>query len=110
VPVLIQVNTTGEETKSGVAPSGLDELVDATRALPGIRVEGLMTIGPLGGTETEIRSAFALLRRLRDELRSRHPDLPLPALSMGMSDDFPLAIREGATHVRIGSRIFGARA
>jgi PLP dependent protein len=109
VAALIQVNTTGEASKSGVAPDGLFALIDQVRALPQIRLQGLMTIGPLGGNEEEIRSAFALLYNLREQARARHPDLPLPALSMGMSDDFPLAIREGATILRIGSRIFGAR-
>jgi pyridoxal phosphate enzyme (YggS family) len=106
---LLQVNTTGEASKSGVAPDDLFLLTDQVRALPRIRLQGLMTIGPLGGDEEEIRSAFALLYALRERVRARHPDLALPVLSMGMSDDFPLAIREGSTMVRIGSRIFGAR-
>ena len=106
---LIQVNTSGEASKSGVAPDGLDPLVDAVRASEGLTLQGLMTIGPYPATESEIRHSFALLRELRDGLRSRHKDLPLPALSMGMSDDFRLAIAEGATHLRIGGRIFGPR-
>jgi uncharacterized pyridoxal phosphate-containing UPF0001 family protein len=68
-----------------------------------------MTIGPLHGTESDNRRAFALLRTLRDRQAVRHPDLDLSVLSMGMSDDFPEAILEGATHLRIGSRIFGER-
>lgn len=107
VPALIQVNTTAEETKSGVAPEELQRLLDGVRAIPQIELRGLMTIGPLDGTEDEIRHSFSLLRTLRD--RVAEPGLPLPLLSMGMSDDFPLAILEGATHVRIGSRIFGDR-
>jgi pyridoxal phosphate enzyme (YggS family) len=110
VPALIQVNTTGETTKSGTTPGALDPLVDRVRALGAIELRGLMTIGPLGGSEDEIRRAFSGLRGLRDHLRRAHPDLGWPVLSMGMSDDFPLAIAEGATHLRIGSRIFGARA
>lgn len=109
VQALIQVNTTGEERKSGVPPSGLEALVDQVRALPGIELRGLMTIGPMAGSEPEIRRAFALLHDLRERLRVRHQDLEWPILSMGMSDDFPIAIAEGATHLRIGSRIFGAR-
>ena len=109
VPVLIQVNTTGEETKSGVSPQGLEELADRVLGSPALELRGLMTIGPLGGSEAEIRQAFTLLRRLRDRLQAEHRDLGLPVLSMGMSDDFPVAIQEGATHLRIGSRIFGAR-
>ena len=108
-PALVQVNTTAEATKSGVAPEMLEALVDRIRALGGIELRGLMTIGPLNGTEMEIRRAFALLGELRDRLRLRHPDLAWRDLSMGMSEDFPLAIEEGATLVRIGSRIFGAR-
>lgn len=109
IDVLIEVNTTGESTKSGIEPSGVDQLVDLLRGLPGLTLQGMMTIGPLGGSETENRAAFAVLHRLRERIGTRHSDLTLPVLSMGMSGDFPLAIREGATHVRIGSRIFGAR-
>lgn len=109
LPALIQVNTTGEKTKSGVAPARIDALVDGLRGVTTIELRGLMTIGPLDGTEAENRRAFALLRELRDRLASRHPDLDLGVLSMGMSDDFPEAIIEGATHLRIGSRVFGER-
>lgn len=109
LPCLVQVNTTAEESKSGVSPEGLDPLVDEIREIPTIRLQGLMTIGPLVGSEADIRRSFALLRELRDRSALRHPDLDLSILSMGMSDDFPLAILEGATHLRIGSRIFGAR-
>lgn len=108
LPVLIQVNTTGEETKSGVDPDGLNALAAEVLAVPEVSLEGLMTIGPLGGGEEEIRRAFAMLRAQTERLRSRTA-LALPVLSMGMSDDFRLAIVEGATHLRIGSRIFGAR-
>lgn len=106
--VLIQVNTTGEATKSGVAPEGAEALFEQTLNAPFFEVQGLMTIGPLDGTEAEIRSSFARLRALRDRLSSRFGK-SLPVLSMGMSDDFPWAIQEGATHLRIGSRIFGPR-
>jgi PLP dependent protein len=109
VRALIQVNTTGEETKSGVSPPDLDRLVDQVRSLPGIELAGLMTIGPLAGSEDEIRRAFSSLREMRNRLRARHADLAWAILSMGMSDDFALAIQEGATHLRIGSRIFGTR-
>lgn len=109
LPTLIQVNTTGEDTKSGVAPTGVEALVESIRCVPGIELRGFMTIGPLDGTPVENRRAFALLRTLRDRQAARHPDLDLGYLSMGMSDDFPEAILEGATHLRIGSRIFGER-
>jgi uncharacterized pyridoxal phosphate-containing UPF0001 family protein len=84
-------------------------LLEAVRACGRIRVRGLMTIGPWGGSAEENRRAFAALRALRDQLQARHPDLDLGGLSMGMSDDFREAILEGATILRIGSRIFGAR-
>jgi PLP dependent protein len=109
LPALVQVNTTGESTKSGVAPAEIDALVDSVRSVAAIELRGLMTIGPLDGTQAENRRAFALLRNLRDRQAARHPDLDFGILSMGMSDDFPEAILEGATHLRIGSRIFGER-
>jgi len=107
--VLLQVNTTGEATKSGVEPAELPALADAARRSPALRLRGLMTIGPLGGTELENRRAFAALRAHRDQLAAAHRDLELTVLSMGMSGDFREAILEGSTLVRIGSRIFGER-
>lgn len=109
LPALVQVNTTGEQTKSGVAPAEVDALIDGLQSIAAVELRGFMTIGPLAGTETENRRAFALLRTLRDRQATRHPDLDLSVLSMGMSDDFREAICEGATHVRVGSRIFGDR-
>ena len=69
-----------------------------------------MTIAPLGVPEDETRACFRALRQLRDQLSASHPRLHLPVLSMGMSGDFPLAIAEGATRIRIGTAIFGSRA
>lgn len=109
IRVLIQVNTTDEPTKGGVAPIALPALLDSVRATPELELAGLMTIGPTSGTEIEARRAFALLRRLRDDSFTAHPDLTLNVLSMGMSDDFAWAVAEGATHLRIGSRLFGRR-
>ena len=109
VPILLQVNTTAEASKSGVAPERLPFLLDEVRSIGSLDVRGLMTIGPLGGTERENRRAFALLRELRDRAIDARAGLDLPILSMGMSDDFREAILEGATHLRIGSRIFGDR-
>jgi PLP dependent protein len=109
LPALIQVNTTQEQSKSGISPEGLETLVDQVRSVPGLELAGLMTIGPLIGDDSEVRAAFALLRTLRDRLVSRNPELRLPHLSMGMSEDFRSAILEGATILRIGSRIFGPR-
>jgi pyridoxal phosphate enzyme (YggS family) len=109
--VLVQVNTSGEASKSGIDPGGTAALLDDLAQLPGIRVDGLMTIGPLTGDARAIRAAF---RRLREELeRARaagRQRAPLRHLSMGMSSDFAIAIEEGATLLRIGSAIFGPRA
>ena len=110
LPVLLEVNTSGEESKHGVAPSGAAPLLEGVlQYCPALRVQGLMTVGPLTDDETAVRSAFALLRRLRDSLSERF-EYPLKELSMGMSGDFKWAVQEGSTMVRIGSAIFGKRA
>lgn len=109
LPVLLEVNTSGEPNKHGVSPESAPDLMEhLLERCPSLSVEGLMTVGPLAGGEREITTAFARLRTLRDGLARRFGH-PLPELSMGMSDDFPLAIREGSTMVRIGSAIFGPR-
>jgi hypothetical protein len=108
--ILVQVNTSAEETKSGVAPEALGALLDGIARLPGLVVEGLMTIGPLTDDRSRIRAAFRSLREARDRGRAAHPELPLAHLSMGMSDDYEIAIEEGATLIRIGSALFGSRA
>jgi pyridoxal phosphate enzyme (YggS family) len=106
--VLIQVNVAEEAQKSGCAPEDAAALLEQVRALPSLRCEGLMTMAPFVDDETIIRPVFAGLRQLRDRLQDATGE-PLPVLSMGMSGDFPLAIAEGATHVRIGRAIFGER-
>lgn len=106
--VLVQVNTSGEASKSGVEPEGLLQLVSALRPLDRLRLRGVMTIATRGGDERENRRCFALLRELRDAAQ-HETGAPLPELSMGMSADFAQAIDEGATVVRIGSALFGAR-
>lgn len=108
VEVLVEVNTSGEATKFGVEPEGALDLVGALSELEGISVRGLMTVGPLSEDVAEVRRAFSLLRRLRDEMK-RELGLSLPVLSMGMSGDFEVAIEEGSTMVRIGTAIFGPR-
>jgi len=97
--VLIEVNTSGEASKEGVAPDDAAALIAHVAGLRTLRLAGLMTIGPTGG---DPRPAFRLLRRLRDAAG-------LDELSMGMSGDFEAAIEEGATIVRVGSALFGAR-
>jgi pyridoxal phosphate enzyme (YggS family) len=108
VPVLIEVNTSGERHKTGVGIEKYPELLDCVLGCPRLKLEGFMTVGPLTNDETQVRSAFACLREiaLRARLKS---GLPLPVLSMGMSGDFEWAISEGSTCVRIGTLLFGAR-
>lgn len=106
LPVLAQVNVAGEATKAGVAPDELAAFLDALSGIRGLAVRGLMTIPPPAGPGAA-RRCFAALRALRDACAT--PARPLPILSMGMSDDFEAAIAEGATHVRIGTALFGPR-
>jgi pyridoxal phosphate enzyme (YggS family) len=110
LPILLEVNTSGEASKFGVAPRDLPALGEAVRGLAHVRLEGLMTIGPglsVGDPETS-RPCFHLLHNLRGQLESAL-GLKLPVLSMGMSSDFAVAIAEGTTMLRIGTAIFGAR-
>jgi len=110
VDVLIQVNVSGERTKSGIAPAGAADLVAYTSSLAPLAVRGLMTIGTLGASELEARREFGLMRRLFDDIRSGLASGdPFDTLSMGMSGDYTAAVEEGATMVRIGTAIFGER-
>jgi hypothetical protein len=102
VPVLLQVNIAGEGSKSGILPQETAKVLEDVAQLPNLEVKGLMGIAPWTRDEKVVRSAFRHLRRLRDSLG-------LDELSMGMSDDFEMAIEEGATMVRIGRAIFGER-
>lgn len=106
--VLIQVSLAGVPGQGGVPPAEAGDLLRRLRLLPELRVRGLMAIAPQVEEAEQARPAFATLRVLRDRLQSRY-DLPLPELSMGMSGDYPVAVEEGATLVRIGRAIFGAR-
>lgn len=110
IDIMFEVNTSGEVSKNGF--SEYEELSDALGAvleLAALRVTGLMTIGPLGGDEGQIRNAFILLRSMSDRLSTEYPQVALRELSMGMSGDFPIAVAEGATIVRVGTAIFGRR-
>lgn len=111
IKTLIEVNITRDPNKHGVAPEEVLPLLDAllTENLPGIALRGLMTIGPYQASESDIRTAFANLRKLRDECRQRFGPKDFTELSMGMSGDYVEAIKEGATMVRIGTAIFGDR-
>ena len=104
--VLIEVNVAGERQKGGCAPEEAAGIVAACRDYPMLEVHGLMTVPPASG---DPRPYFRDLRMLLSRLRETFPDLPLDQLSMGMSGDFEAAIAEGATMVRIGTAIFGAR-
>lgn len=119
MPVLLECNISGEPTKFGFAVDRWEE--DAAQreaffadcaevlALPGLRVEGLMTVAPMTDDPETVRPVFARLRALRDALQEHFPHLAWRELSMGMTDDFEVAVEEGATMVRIGRAIFGPR-
>ncbi len=107
-PCLIEVNTSGEESKSGVEPDKLAELMTVVLKCEHIKLVGLMTVGPLSEDQQKIRSSFTLLRELRNRAENVF-GCYLPHLSMGMSDDFEIAVEEGATMVRLGRALFGPR-
>lgn len=107
--ILIEVNVSGEPNKYGFAPAELEAAVAEIAAQTGVRVRGLMTMAPIAEDPEEARSVFAGLRQLRDVLAIQFPDLDWGHLSMGMTDDFEVAIEEGATLVRIGRALFGPR-
>ena len=106
--VYVQVNVSGEETKHGVVPAQAVALAGTVAALPRLRVAGLMTVGARSDDEDVVRAGYALLRALRDEVVAAGTQTAT-GLSMGMSGDLELAIAEGATLVRVGSAVFGAR-
>ncbi len=108
--IFLEYNTSGEDSKSGFRTD--DEYfkaVDEILSFKNIEIKGLMTIGPLGGGDSAVRKAFILLRELFDKTKTRYPELVLTELSMGMSSDFPIAIEEGSTLIRIGTLLFGPR-
>lgn len=105
--VLVQVNVDGEASKSGCEPGQALPLARAVAAAPNLRLRGLMSIGAPNPDADARRASFRRMRQLFDRLRAEFPDVD--TLSMGMSDDFAMAAEEGATMVRIGSRLFGPR-
>jgi pyridoxal phosphate enzyme (YggS family) len=107
IDVLVEVKTSPEESKHGLPPAELPAFLDALRAYDTLRVRGLMTLAVQSDDAETVRACFRQLRRLRDAAREQGHELT--RLSMGMSGDFPLAIAEGATEVRIGTAIFGRR-
>jgi pyridoxal phosphate enzyme (YggS family) len=109
--VMVQVNTSGEASKFGLAPDAVEAFVQQLPAFSSLRVRGLMTLAVFSEEQDRVRPCFTPLRELRDRLRQAAPEgIAMGELSMGMSGDFELAIEEGATIVRIGQAIFGARA
>lgn len=106
-PLLVEVNIAGESQKGGVSPDRLGDLLESLDAHPQLRVDGLMTMAPLAASEVVQRRCFSALRELRDRYATF--ERPLKELSMGMSGDFPAAVAEGATLIRIGTLLFGER-
>ena len=106
IPVLIEVNSAEEENKSGVMPSEAEALLAEIRDFGGIRVSGLMTMGPVCENPEDIRKYFRLTKELFDALSEKYGFGESPTLSMGMSDNYRIAIEEGSTLVRIGRRLF----
>ena len=104
----VQVNTSGEESKHGLIPEAVLEFVKGLEKYPKIRVVGLMTMAPFLEDEATLRSCFRKLRELRDEIKGLNLEYaPCEFLSMGMSNDYEIAIEEGATHIRIGTALVG---
>ena len=110
VEVFVEVNTSGEATKFGIQPQEAVQFCHQLAELPNLRVVGLMTIGAFLPDAEQVRPCFVRLRRLRDEVNAEAiPNIRLEHLSMGMTNDFEVAIEEGATLVRIGRALFGER-
>ena len=107
LPVLVEVKLSHEESKHGLAPAELEPLLDSLSGLKSLEVRGLMTVPPWSEDPETARPYFRQLRQLRDTLARKHAGLQ--ELSMGMSNDFAVAVEEGSTAVRIGTAIFGAR-
>ena len=108
--ILVQVNISGEETKSGIDEKGCLELIRSIADLKQVRIRGLMTMPPFFDQPDRARPYFSALRELSERIQAAAiPDVAMPELSMGMTGDFEAAIREGATLVRIGTAIFGER-
>jgi PLP dependent protein len=109
ISVLLEVNVAGETSKSGFDPTTLQREMGVLFGLNALRVDGLMTVAPLASEAEDVRWVFRELRQLRDTIRDRYAVVGFAQLSMGMSNDYEVAIEEGATIVRIGRAIFGER-
>ncbi|MEZ4701712.1 MAG: YggS family pyridoxal phosphate-dependent enzyme [Rhodothermales bacterium] len=110
IPCFVQVNVSGEASKFGLDPEALDPLLAGLAPLDGLQVQGFMTLASPAANPESVRPEFRMLREFYEQARTRYAHLAgMHALSMGMSGDFEVAIEEGATHVRIGSALFGSR-
>ena len=110
MPILIEVNTGGEESKSGISPENTIDMIKRISILPGIEVHGLMTVPPIAKISEDNRTFFRMLYKLSVDINEQKIDnIKMGELSMGMSGDYQTAIEENATFVRVGTAIFGAR-
>lgn len=109
VKCFVQVNVSGEETKSGIHPDEVIDFISSLEKYPAVKVIGLMTMAPHAENPEEVRPVFSHLRKLRDQVQDKNwPHAPCRELSMGMSNDFEIAIEEGATFIRLGTSLVGA--
>lgn len=110
IEVLIQVNTSYEESKFGLSPTEVIDFVEKVASLDRLRIKGLMTIGVFSENDMEVRKCFQILKNLQEKIIERNiPNVEMSELSMGMSGDLEIAIEEGSTMIRVGSAIFGQR-
>jgi len=109
IAVLLEVYLGDDPARPGLRPAELDDIARRITTLPALDVRGLMTVAPFGSSPEQARATFRRLRELRDRLQETLPGARLAELSMGMTDDFELAVEEGATIVRVGRAIFGER-
>ncbi|MDA3842742.1 MAG: YggS family pyridoxal phosphate-dependent enzyme [Candidatus Kapabacteria bacterium] len=109
INILLQVNSSGELSKSGVDPEDVFELAEATKDIENINIIGLMTIGSFSDDENVYRGEFRLLKSLLGRINEKYPAMNLKHLSMGMTHDYQAAVEEGATFVRVGTAVFGPR-
>ncbi|MFD2131229.1 YggS family pyridoxal phosphate-dependent enzyme [Pseudogracilibacillus auburnensis] len=110
IDILVQINTSYEESKFGVSPEDALSLIEQLTELDTLRIKGLMTIGKLSADEREVRKCFRLLKSIQQQvIEQNYPGVEMGVLSMGMSGDLKVAIEEGATMIRVGTAIFGER-
>ncbi len=109
IDILLQVNTSGEDTKSGCEPGDIFKFAESALKIPNINIHGLMTIGSFSDDKVQIRSEFRLLGSLKEKLNQKFRTNQFKELSMGMTGDYDIAIEEGSTYIRVGTAIFGMR-